>query len=303
MTTATMHETTTMSDTSHGAEPIAAARPKKKRAIPVRAMGFPFAGQVPRFWFFGSPHVTHLSNALNSLFPEGERFFIRSVKHYVDQLEDDPELLARVRGFFGQEGRHGHEHERWNKILAEQGYDIESFLAEHRKIAYGKLEPSVSPALRLSVTVALEHFTATMARNGLRGDFLDNAHPVMADLLRWHAAEEIEHKSVAFDVFQKVDGRYPVRVLGLFIALAGLMVSWRAGTKHLMRQEAKRGTDLEALGAWLKENPRIKAEEARRKDMFREAILDYLRRDFHPDQVDDYALARDYLASVGRLDG
>jgi predicted metal-dependent hydrolase len=295
--------TTTMDESLLGAVESSAPAAKKKRAIPVRAMGFQFAEKVPRFWFFGSPHVTHLSNALNSLFPDGERFFIRSVKHYVDQLGDDPELLARVRGFFGQEGRHGHEHERWNKILKEQGYDIESFLEQHGKIAYETLEPNVSPALRLSVTVALEHFTATMARNGLRGDFLDNAHPVMADLLRWHAAEEIEHKSVAFDVFQKVDGRYHVRVLGLFIALAGLLTSWRAGTKHLMRQEAKRGTDLKSLGAWLKENPRIKQEEGRRKDMFREAILDYLRPDFHPDQVDDYALARDYLASVGRLDG
>ncbi len=298
MTTAAMDES--MVSAAEGAAPL---RAKEKRAIPVRAMGFAFADQVPRFWFFGSPQITHISNALNSLFPAGERFFIRSVKYYVDQLDDDPELLARVRGFFGQEGRHGHEHERWNKILAEQGYDIESFLEEHGKLAYGKLEPRISPAMRLSVTVALEHFTATMARNGLRGDFLDNAHPVMADLLRWHAAEEIEHKSVAFDVFQKVDGRYHVRVAGLFVALAALLASWRAGTKHLMQQEAKRGTDLEALGAWLKVNPRIQAEEARRTQMFREAILDYLRPDFHPDQVDDYALARDYLASVGRLDG
>ncbi len=65
MTTATMDET--MVAPAARAE----ARPKKKRPIPVRAMGFPFQGTVPRFWFFGSPHVTHLSNALNSLFPDG----------------------------------------------------------------------------------------------------------------------------------------------------------------------------------------------------------------------------------------
>jgi predicted metal-dependent hydrolase len=277
--------------------------PKKRRPIPVRAMGFPFEGNVPRFWLMGSPIATHYSNALNSLFPEGERFFIRSVKYYVDQIQDDPKLLERVKGFFGQEGRHGHEHERWNKILEAQGYEIESFLEEHAKIAYGFWEPNLPPSFRLSVTAALEHFTATMAANGLTSELLDHADPIMAGLLRWHAAEEIEHKSVAFDVFMKVDGRYHVRVLGLFGALAGLLVSWRAATKHLLAQEAKRGTDLEERAAWARSNPVLISEDRRRNAMFRRAIRAYLRPDFHPDREDNYALARGYLESIGRLEG
>lgn len=276
---------------------------KAARSLPVRAMGFAFDRGVPRFWLMGSPHATHYSNALNSLFPEGERFFIRSVKHYVDRLEDDPELLKRVKGFFGQEGRHGHEHERWNRILEEQGYEIESFLAGHSKLAYGVFEKNVPPSLRLAVTAALEHFTATMAENGLTSELLDNAHPLMADLLRWHAAEEIEHRSVAFDVFMKVDGRHHMRVLGLWVALAALLMSWRAAAKHLLEQEAKRGTDLEARAAWARMDPRLIAEDRRRNAMFRRAIRAYLRRDFHPDQRDTYPLARGYLESIGRLAG
>jgi predicted metal-dependent hydrolase len=275
----------------------------KKNPIPVRAMGFAFEGNVPRYWLFGNPVATHVSNALNSLFPAGERFFIRSVKHYMSDIEKDPELLKRVRGFFGQEGRHGHEHTRWNRILEEQGYEIEEFLAEQEKLMYGEIEPRMPPALRLAVTAALEHFTATMAHNGLGSDFLDHADPTMAALLRWHAAEEIEHKSVAFDVFEKVDGRYSVRALGLGIALLGLLANWRAATAHLLKQEAKRGTDIEAWKTWARENPRMQAEEQRRHRMFRDAIVEYLRPDFHPDQRDDYALARGYLESVGRADG
>jgi predicted metal-dependent hydrolase len=276
---------------------------KKKRPIPVRAMGFPFEGNVPRFWLMGSPIATHYSNALNSLFPEGERFFIRSVKYYVDRIQDDPKLLERVKGFFGQEGRHGHEHERWNRILEAQGYEIQSFLEEHARIAYGVFEPNVSPSMRLAITAALEHFTASMAANGLTGELLDHADPIMAGLLRWHAAEEIEHKSVAYDVFMKVDGRYHVRIAGLFAALAGLLVSWRAATKHLLAQEAKRGTDLAERAEWTRRNPVIIAEDRRRAAMFRRAIRDYLRPDFHPDQKDDYALAKSYLESIGRLEG
>lgn len=275
----------------------------KAPKIKVRAMGFPFreAG-IPRHWFMGSPHLTHLSNALQVLFPAGEQFFIRSVKHYEKQIED-PELRARIRGFYGQEGRHGHEHERFFKVLEEQGYELESFLEWYEDLAFGKLEKRVSPAMRLAVTAALEHFTAAMGRNALTSDFLDEAHPIIGDLMRWHAAEEIEHKSVAFDVFMAVDGRYSVRVLGLFGALLGLTRFWAEGTKHFLREEAKMGTDLKAAAKAARENPRLQLERKRRAEMFRNAVLEYLRPGFHPDDVDDYELARSYLESIGRLDG
>ena len=86
------------------------------RPIPVRSMGFEFDESIPRWWILDTPIATHFSNGVNLLFPDGERFFIRSVKHYMDVIDRDPELRARVRGFFGQEGRHGHEHEPGSNI-------------------------------------------------------------------------------------------------------------------------------------------------------------------------------------------
>src|SRR5678815_3459984 len=77
---------------------------------------------VPRHWFGGNMVATHVANGVNLLFPAGERFFVRSVKHYTDRI-DDPNLQARVRGFFGQEGRHAKEHDVFNRILEAQGYD------------------------------------------------------------------------------------------------------------------------------------------------------------------------------------
>ncbi len=275
---------------------------QRRRAIPVRAMGFPFDASIRRFWLYGNPFATHLSNGINLLFPAGERFFIRSVKHYMGEL-DDPELLARIRGFFGQEGRHGHEHERFNKILIEQGYDIDTFLTWYQELAFEQLEQVAPPALRLSVTAALEHFTAAMARNGLTTSMLDNAHPALADLLRWHAAEEIEHKSVAYDVFMSVDGRYGVRVAGLLVGLGALLFFWKRATEDLLRQEAARGTDLRGFREAARSSPQFAAETERRKKMFREAFLEYLRPDFHPDQIDDLELARGLLRSVGREHG
>ncbi|AKF04932.1 metal-dependent hydrolase [Sandaracinus amylolyticus] len=282
----------------------AGAESSTKRPIPVRAMGFAFReAAVPRWWFFENPIPTHVSNALNLLFPDGERFFIRSVKHYMHVIEDDPELLARVRGFFGQEGRHGHEHERYNKLLQEQGYDLEPFLALYRRLAFDVLEKHVPPVLRLSATAALEHYTATMAENALKSDMLEHAHPLMRDLLRWHAAEEIEHKSVAYDVLQRVDPRWSVRAAGLAIGTASILAFWILGARELLRQEAAMGTELDVHRRAAAADPVLERERRHRAVMFRAAIADYLRADFHPDQKNDYELARAYLDGIGRLAG
>lgn len=268
------------------------------RTLRVRRMDFPFAeADIPRWWLHGNPVLTQLANGLNLLFPSGERFFIRSVKHYLERIED-PELRARVKAFFGQEGRHGHEHERMNRVMERHGYDIQRFLRIYERVAFGMIEPRVPPVLRLSTTVALEHFTASLAEGALTRGMLDGAHPLMAELLRWHAAEEIEHKSVAFDVLRAVDPRYGVRVAGLVIATSQLLGWWFVATAMLMAQE---GLAPEERAQWRAEAERLRVEHegSDRLELFRRAILDYLRPDFHPDDRDDYALARDYLASVG----
>src|SRR5688572_2929871 len=83
--------------------------------------------EVPRHWFGGNPVASHLANGVNLLFPWGERFFVRSVRHYLDRIADDPALLAQVKGFFAQEGRHAAAHERYFEVMERQGYEIRPF--------------------------------------------------------------------------------------------------------------------------------------------------------------------------------
>ncbi len=265
-------------------------------AIPrVRKMGFSF-DDVPRRWFFDSTFVSHSANALNMLFPAGERFFVRSVKHYLPRITD-PTLRARVRAFFGQEGSHGHEHERAFEILESQGYEIRPWLRWFERVAFEMVEPRFAPVLRLSTTVALEHFTAAMAEMALTRDFLDHAHPAMRQLLRWHAAEEIEHKSVAFDVLAQVDSRYTVRMAGMVLAGAGLMTFWMLATRMLLRQEQGYSK------AQLRAERRAARGRGQDRSVLARAMLAYMRPGFHPDDRDTDALARRYLEEIGRLDG
>jgi predicted metal-dependent hydrolase len=267
----------------------APARPK----ITPRSPGFDFEG-LPRHWFADNPVRTHIANGANLLFPSGERFFVRSVRHYLPQL-DDAALRDQVQGFCAQEARHGAAHHRQFETLRAQGYAPDRFLRAYEWVAWRVIEPAFSPAMRLSVTVALEHYTAIMAEGALAFGALEGAHPKMEALLKWHACEEIEHKSVAFDVLAKVAPSYALRMAGMALATAGLATFWAAATATLLWQDRAAGRTF----------TRRQLREAKQRDrsivtdVFVAGMRRYARRDFHPGQHDDAHLAQAYLARAG----
>jgi predicted metal-dependent hydrolase len=261
------------------------------RTIPLtRSPGLDLDAVLPRYWFADNAWATHLVNGLNLLFPAGERFFVRSVNYYLPRIED-PVLRAQVKGFFGQEGSHAREHERFFRVLEAQGYDIDRFLRFYQRLAYGVIERACSPALRLSVTAACEHFTAVLAEQALRVRLLDRADPALRDLLLWHAAEEIEHRAVAFDVLQQVHPSYFLRVRGLAFALILLGGFWAVATTMLLREEKDR--------ARVRRDWRIARKIVQGPGVFVKGVSQYLRRGFHPLQNDLDTLASTYLQSSG----
>lgn len=265
------------------------ARPIKPRSVNLDYE------QVPRHWLGGSVVGTHIANGVNLLFPAGERFFVRSVRRYMDRV-DDPGLLEQIRGFFGQEGRHAKEHERFFRVLESQGYDLDRFLALYERIAFGVIERIAPPELALATTAACEHFTAVMAENALRSRFLDDvAAPTMRQLLLWHASEEIEHRAVAFDVLKRVNDSYGLRVAGMAVAASCLASFWLMGTVSLLLQEDAGPGEL--LADWRK--TRKSRSERGMRPVFSSGIRDYLRRDFHPLDHDLDSLAKRYLDEAG----
>ncbi len=268
-----------------------APRPRTPR------LGF---SSVPKRWFGGSAAATHVANGVNLLFPAGERFFVRSVRHYLDQLAD-PALVAEVRGFFGQEGRHAQAHERFFDTLREQGYDVDAILRPYEEFAYGRIEKMTTPALRLAVTVALEHFTAILAEDALEADDLAGAHPAMRQLLEWHALEELEHKAVAFDVLRAVHPSYALRIAGLAVGSVVLGGFWIQATRALLAQDGMTLRDAaRELGALRREGERTGRHVSKPivTRVFVRGIREYLRPSFHPNDKDHRRVFEETLARL-----
>jgi uncharacterized protein len=247
--------------------------------------------RVPRHWMANNVTATAITNGVNLLFPHGERFFVRSVKHFLGQI-DDPALRTAIKGFFGQEGRHAHAHDEFNQVLRTQGVEIDRFLERYKQIS-SWIEARLSPELNLAITAAAEHFTAILAEGAFSHNTLDQAVPEMRALLAWHAAEEIEHKAVAFDVLQTIDPSYALRIAGLALGTAILGGFWAWGAVMLLDQE-----QLSPLGAW-RELRRLPKRDPIVRRVFLRGIRQYLARDFHPSQNPTERLAGDWMAARG----
>ncbi|HEY5944236.1 MAG TPA: metal-dependent hydrolase [Kofleriaceae bacterium] len=181
--------------------------------IPRRDVDFHLdSATIPRDWCNDDGYETTFLNALSLLFPEGERFFVESVKQHKDQITD-PQLVRDIAGFIGQEAMHGREHRAFNDLLVSHGYREAPRVDANLKKFLKFVRRTMSPKSQLAVTTALEHFTAMLAEQLLSHPRMrDQMDPQVAPLWLWHALEESEHKAVAFDVYRAAGGGYLRRI-------------------------------------------------------------------------------------------
>lgn len=192
--------------------------------IEVRRLKFNIPKDLPTYWNANCPIKTHLFNAIAILAPTFERLAISSLIPYRHHVQG--RLSEQVQAFIGQESAHNSEFVRVNQVLKAQGYGIKHLA--RKNIRYFKwFADKFSPLMHLSLTLAAEHLTAIISDLILRDKYwLEQAYPSMAALWRWHAIEEIEHKAVAFDVYQQMGGSYLKRILGMGVVstvLGGLL--------------------------------------------------------------------------------
>jgi len=266
---------------------IMAQTSNASRTVPTRRISFEQSLQdLPKHFAADRDLIaSHLAAALSGVFPDGEDFFVRSVRHFRSEITD-PVLKRQVAGFIGQEAMHGREHRALNDRLDQLGYPVKRVERITKRIVTTR-ERIMSPKNNLAATAALEHWTATLAELVLGSEETRNlfGNQELKNVFLWHALEECEHKAVAFDVYKAVGGTERMRVWTMnfvrYFFVTGMtvfVVTSLLGDRETYRRGALRQS-------W----KRFRRSPLMRREVWLQ-LKDYNRPDFHPDDIDTDAL-------------
>jgi len=266
-----------------------------ERKVPTRRISFEESLQsVPKhFAADGDLIQSHLAASLSAVFPDGEDFFVRSVRNFRDEITD-PELKRQVAGFIGQEAVHGREHRAFNDRLDQLGYPVKRF-ERFTKKGLAIRERLLSQKSNLAATAALEHFTATLAELVLTNPDVRAmfGHDEVRNLFMWHALEESEHKAVAFDVYKAVGGSERLRTFTMNLLTVGFIGGMVLQVGISLLTDKATFTRGNLRKSWRK----IRRSPIMQRELW-DQLRDYNRPDFHPDDRDTTALVTEWRATM-----
>ena len=208
---------------------------------------------TPIDWIPEQPFVSYFINEINMILPAGEFWFCRLYNKVLPQIQDE-KLKHDVQAFIRQEAMHAQAHNSANKeYLSERQIDIQRNL-KLMDFLFGKLladQPlglSIPKPLqhqwdlfRLGVVATVEHMTCVLGQYALYNTEWQKrgADPAMLDLVKWHGAEEIEHRTVAFDLYRHLGGGYLARYYLSVLVIIVVLGLWVDGAAHIMRQDPR----------------------------------------------------------------
>jgi predicted metal-dependent hydrolase len=248
-----------------------------------------------KYWLEDSPVMTHFFNAFQSTFPEGEKLFIQAALDGVSILlkkgKIDKQFRIDLSNFMHQEASHSQQHKKWTRALVQLGYrDLKSYddQLKHFRIFSRKYFPTI---LRLSITAAAEHYTASLAYlfTHIRPKMLIHFPLEFKGLLLYHAMEEIEHKSVCFDLYQNVSGSYIIRMVGFLFVTIDLIYNVYVRIKYLLKKDGnfRLKVRLTLLNFIFGRNGVVKGL------LFR--VKEFLKPSFHPWKTDERAFINKFF--------
>jgi predicted metal-dependent hydrolase len=280
----------------------------------VRRVSFDWSN-TPLHWVKADdPFPGHLINVFHMLLPPLERWFIHDYRQILPRITDEL-LREQVRAFMGQEGVHAVAHTTALDHLQAQGVDCTAYIQRVEHVFSQILSDDTAPRAlrnrwleaRIAAIAGLEHFTAVLGQWLLDAKELDavGADPVMLDLLRWHGAEEVEHRAVAFDTYRHISGSYPLRqtvmmtlVFPSFMKLlidgaAFLMLADPTVDEPTKRRYRGRPRDVQVLREWRRA---AKHGLLPRPKLLFGAIPEFLNPKYHPIEHGSTAQAEADLA-------
>jgi uncharacterized protein len=247
--------------------------------IQIRKVNFAFPQQTERYWCGNSAFKTHLFNSFTLGVPDIEKYLILNIKKRINKI-DNPTLKQEAQAFMTQEGQHSLQHSKFWDNLRYQGYTFDTYQALLQSTFFQILERRLSENFNLAISAGLEHLTTLMATAALEDNWFAEAEPQLRQLFEWHALEEIEHKTVVYDVLQNATRNYLLRLMGMLIANFLILVFLNLGLFMFLYQDKKlldQKVWQEMLEFWMTKD----------KFLYRVLInsIEYFRKDFHPSKT------------------
>lgn len=262
--------------------------------IPIRHMDFKFdAKDVDTTFFRNTELATAYFEALSIFLTFGEDLVIDTARYHRQFLKD-PVLKQRVTALIGQEAIHSKMHNEFNDALAAHRFPVAfyRFLADN-VFEYGfKRLPN---RLQLSLMAGIEHFTAVLSEYMMKHEdiFFETTDEKQRALWMWHMLEESEHKDIAYDVYETLSGSYSLRISGF--ALAAFTIIFLVPLGASLIPVIRRPSNIFSWRYWKDVKASLALLAGPKEGVYGSTIshiLDYLRKDFHPNDHD----TSEYLA-------
>ena len=265
-------------------------------SFPVRRMDYNFEN-IPKYWCANDPAMTHYFTGLSTLFPEGESYFVRSVRALREHAKLNEALDREISAFIGQEAMHSKEHHAFHISAQQHGMNPES-LEKVTGIVLKGLEKIFSKKWNLLVTVGLEHYTAVLVVSMMETVNEYMTDKTIRDLWLWHSVEETEHKAVAFDLYEYLYGNglnaYLPRVTIFTLSL--ILITGLSTIYQIVLM--KRDKQLSNLKTW----QNFFNFAAKQYKTFIPKFFEYYRYDFHPNQTNEKDLVATTKIKLGIKD-
>ena len=204
----------------------------------IRRPAFDYPSPMPGQWNARRPEFSHIVNAASLAMPYLEPYLIKSMRKARDEIQD-PALLKALDEYVAQESMHYRQHRRFNDTLQARGYRCLEALEKRMAADYERLGRERSLAFNLAYAEGFESMALAIGEMLIedRVHLFGDSESSVATLVLWHFVEEIEHKNVAFDVFEHVAGGYFRRVHGFLFATAHIFMLTRAGYRALLQED------------------------------------------------------------------
>jgi uncharacterized protein len=275
--------------------------------VALRARNVHFEWETaPLHWIPGDPYGSHVVTALNLFLPVAERWFSKLLADSLEHVRDE-HLREEIIGFIGQEAVHAKTHDQvLVGYLTRHGIDSAPFLRQLEWVAsqYDQRVCKAAPQSRRKALAsgthalcAAEHFTGVLGDWALNNSWDEmGVDPTLADLYRWHGAEEVEHRHVSYNVAKYFGMDYVAQAASAVLVSIVFFTMVLRGAKFLIHEDpALPNLGYLRLGWELRRSGKRGAIPT--VGFCVRAALRLLKRDYNPVNEGSTAQAVAYLAA------